>query len=66
MTAMNVIVIAGVTVLLVALAVTFATIQDTSRSEACARIGMSYSAHPYSPACVKSDGSLWEVPKGKQ
>ena len=65
MTAMNVIVFAGVTVLLVALAVTFATIKDTRNSEACARIGMTYSARPYSPSCVKSDGSLWEVPRGK-
>jgi hypothetical protein len=63
MTAMNIIVLAGATVLLVALAVGFAAFKDKKNSEACARIGMIYSARPYSPACVKSDGSLWEVPR---
>ena len=55
-------IVAGV-VFLAIVAVGFSIIHDTRRSEACTRIGMTYSARPYSPACVKSDGSLWEVPR---
>jgi hypothetical protein len=61
---MHIVAIIAGGVFLAIVAVGFAIIQDTRRSEACAHIGMTYSARPYSPACVKSDGSLWEVPSG--